>query len=117
MRRHELIDEQWDLIKDLLPSGQRRGRPCKDPRIIVNGVFWILKTGAPWRDLPWHYGPWQTVYHRFNQWSRDGTWDRVTEKLQLQLDAEGRIDWSLWCVDGSSVRAHRSAAGASKKGP
>jgi transposase len=78
--------------------------------------MWILRTGAPWRDLPEHYGPYQTVFHRFNAWRKDGTLDRILERLHLKLDREGRIDWDLWCIDGTNIRATRAAAGAAKKG-
>ncbi|MCK4276930.1 MAG: transposase [Phycisphaerae bacterium] len=71
---------------------------------------------APWRDLPEHYGPWQSVYHWFNRWRRDGTWDQMLQALQVRLDREGRIDWDLWCIDGTTIRASRAAAGAAKKG-
>jgi transposase len=77
--------------------------------------MWILKTGAPWRDLPERLGPWQTVYHYFNEWRKQGIYDRIIEALQIRLDGNGQIDWDLWCVDGSSTRASRAAAGASKK--
>ena len=70
-------------------------------------------TPAPWRDLPRTYGPWQTVYERFNRWSKDGTWGRLLEALHVRLDAAGKIDWDLFCIDGSSIRASRDAAGAS----
>jgi transposase len=82
----------------------------------LSGIFWILRTGARWRDLPECYGAWQSVYGRFNRWSRDGTIDKVLESLHGMLDAKGKIDRELWCVDGSSVRAQRAAAGAGKKG-
>ena len=116
MRRHELSDEQWELIQDELPEAEGAGRPWRDHRQVVNGMMWILRTGAPWRDLPERFGPWQTIYERFTRWSRDGTVDRILEKLQIRLDREGRIDWDLWCIDGSSIRASRAAAGAGKKG-
>jgi transposase len=116
MRRYELTDEQWDLIKDLFTSSASTGRPCRDPRMMVNAMLWILNTGSPWRDLPDRYGPWQTAYNRFNRWRKEGIFDHLLERLQMRLDAEGRIDWDLWCVDGSSVRAHVAAAGAGKKG-
>jgi transposase len=116
MRRHEVSDTQWELIEPLLPvRTATTGRPPQDPRLMLNGMLWILRTGAPWRDLPHRYGPWQTVYHYFNQWRKDGIFDQILESLQVRLDAEGRIDWDLWCVDGSSTRAARAAAGASKK--
>lgn len=115
-RRHEVSDEQWELIQTLLPKRTAKtGRRPKDPRQMLNGILWILRTGAPWRDLPERYGPWQTVYDYRNQWRDDGTFDRLLEALQIRLDREGQIDWELWCIDGSCVRATRAAAGASKK--
>lgn len=114
MRRHEVSDAEWALLKELLPTRKGPGRPPADARMVLNGMFWILNTGAPWRDLPERYGPWRTVYDRFNLWSRDGTLDRILAKLQLRLDAEGRIDWDVFCIDGSVVRASRAAAGAKK---
>jgi len=82
---------------------------------MLNGILWILRTGAPWRDLPERYGPWQTVYEYFNTWRANGTYDRILEALQIRLDREGKIEWDLFSIDGSSVRAARAAAGASKK--
>jgi len=116
MKRHALTDEQWEFIAPLLPDGSPFGRPRSDLRQIVEGILWIVRTGAPWRDLPKRFGPWQTVYDWFNRWRKDGTWDRLLEALQIRLDSEGCIDWDLWCVDGSNVRASRAAAGAGKKG-
>lgn len=116
MRRHELTDEQWALVEDVLPPGSARGRPRRDLRQVLNAIFWLLRTGAPWRDLAERYGPWQSVYHWFNKWRSDGTWDRMLKALQIRLDREGRIDWDLWCVDGTNIRASRAAAGAGKKG-
>lgn len=116
MRRHELSDEQWELIEPLLPRRTATtGRPPSDPLVMLNGIFWILRTGAPWRDLPDRYGPWKTVYDYFSRWRKEGVYDQILEALQIHLDAAGKIDWDLWCVDGSSVRAARAAAGASKK--
>ncbi len=117
MRRHELTDEQWELIEPILPQQRRggRGRPASDQRKMLNGMLWILRTGAPWRDLPERLGPWQTVYHYFSCWRGDGVFDRILESLQIRLDANGSINWDLWCIDGSSIRASRAAAGASKK--
>jgi transposase len=79
-------------------------------------LFWILRSGVPWRDLPERYGPWQSVYHPLNPWRRQGVFDRVLEAPQIRLDAEGYIDWDLWCVDGSSIRASRAGARAGKGG-
>jgi len=80
---------------------------------VLNGILWILHTGAQWRELPERYGHWQSVYDRFVRWRRDGTFDRILERLQLKLDEQGLIDSSLWCIDATLVRASRSAAGGS----
>ena len=116
MQRHEMSDEEWQKIEDLLPRSEGPGRRWEDHRRVLNAMFWVLRTGVPWRDLPERYGPWQTVYDRFNRWRKDGTWDRMLERLQIRLDENGQIDWDLWCIDGTSIRAQRSAAGARKKG-
>lgn len=116
MKRHELTDEQWALIEPLVPpSRARTGRPPRDRRTLLNGIFWILHTGAPWRDLPERFGPWQTVYHHFAKWRREGVFAEIIEALQIKLDQRGLIDWDLWCIDGANVRAARAAAGAGKK--
>lgn len=112
--RGDLSDAQWKLIEGLFPK-QRRGGKWNDHRLMFDGILWVLRTGAPWRDLPERYGKWGSVYHRFNRWRKDGTFDRVLKALRIRLDKDGYIDWDLWCVDGSNVRASRSAAGASKK--
>ena len=116
MKRHELTDEQWNLVEPLLPvSNAKTGRPPSDRRLMLNGMFWSLYTGAPWRDLPDCFGPWQTVYGRFSKWRREGVFAKVIEALHIKLDEHGLIDWDLWCVDGANVRAARAAAGADKK--
>ena len=116
VKRHELEDHEWELVRELLERGKGRGRRMEDPRSVLNGMMWILRTGAPWRDLPERYGPWESVYYHFRKWSDDGTLDRLVEALQLRLDEQGYIEWDLWCVDGSTVRAQKAAAGAGKKG-
>ena len=117
MARHGLKDEQWVLIEDMFPqNGLGPGRPWQDHRKIVSGMLWVLTAGAPWRDLPAEFGPWQTVYERFNSYRADGTFDRIVERLQVRMDERGLIDWDLFCVDGSSVRANRAASGAEKGG-
>lgn len=116
MKRHELTDEQWALVEQLLPKSRARtGRPARDQRVILNGLFWILHTGAPWRDLPERFGAWQTVYHHFSRWRQGGVLADIIESLQMRLDERGLIDWDLWCIDGANVRAARAAAGAGKK--
>ena len=114
MRRYELTDEQWRLLEQHLPR-QARGGKWNDHRVVLDGMLWILRAGAPWRDMPERYGKWQSVYARFRRWTRDGTIDRMLKALRIRLDAQGKIDWDLWCVDGTSIRASRAAAGAPKK--
>jgi len=114
--RHELTEEEWRAIEPLLPNERRRGRPWKNHRKVINGILWILATGAPWRDLPGRYGAWQTVYDRFAKWRRSGLFHSIFRVLQERLDADGLIDWDLWCIDGASVRASRAAAGGGKRG-
>ena len=113
-RRYELTDDRWDRIEPLLPTQSRGGR-WADHRTVLNGMFWILNSGAHWRDMPERYGNWETVYGRYRRWTREGLIDRILERLHVSLDEYGRIDWSVFDVDGSNVRAHRCAAGASKK--
>ena len=114
--RHAVTDEEWALISPLLPARTAKtGRPPSDPRLMLNGVLWVLRTGAAWRDVPLRYGPWQTVYTHFRAWRAAGAYDCILAALHIRLDREGRIDWDLWCLDGSSVRASRAAAGAAKK--
>jgi transposase len=115
VHRHELSDAEWARIAPLLPPRQTRGTYYRDHRTILNGMLFWHATGIPWRDLPERYGPWQTVYSRFRRWTREGLWERILQALQRDLDAAGQIDWQLWCIDGSHVRAHRVAAGAGEK--
>jgi len=118
MHRYELSQAQWDLIKGLVPARKSTGRPPRNPRQLFNGMLWILHTGAPWRDLPRElYGPWSTVYDHFRAWRKDGTFDRILGQLQIRLDREGRIDWDVWMVDSTMVRAGRSASGGKKGDP
>jgi transposase len=115
MARYELADDEWNLLRNLFPA-QKRGGRWNDHRTTLNGMLWILRSGAPWRDLPERYGKWKSVYHRFNRWRREGLFDRILKALRIRLDKQGKIDWDLWLVDGSNVRASRAAAGARKKG-
>jgi transposase len=112
VRRYELTDPQSAMVEDLLPRNGRRGGPWNDHRTTLNGIFWILHSGAQWRELPERYGNWKSVYDRFNRWRTDGTFDRILERLHLKLDEQGRIDLDLWCVDATGIRASRAAAGA-----
>ena len=113
MPRTELTDIQWERLQPLLPPQKpRTGRPNKNHRTVINGILWILRTGAPWRDLPKRYGSWKTASSRFYRWQSAGIWQRILEELQQRADSEGKLDWSLHYVDSTVVRAHQHAAGA-----
>lgn len=113
-RRDELTDAAWARFAPLLPANGRRGGQWADHRRVVNGILWKLRTGAPWRDLPARYGPWQTCYDRFVRWRRDGTWDRLLAHVQAEADAAGAVVWEV-SVDSTVVRAHQHAAGARRR--
>jgi transposase len=113
---YRLSDAPYELIQDLLPANGSRGGPWKDHRTMIDGILWALSDGGRWRNLPAEFGPWQSVYDRFRNWTRKGLWDRILRRLQARKMQSGEIDWSLFCIDGTVVRAHQSAAGASKKG-
>ena len=116
MGRHGLTEAEWARLWPLLPPERPRvGRPNKGHRTVVNGILWKLATGAPWRDLPERFGPWQTVYDRFRKLRKSGLLDRIIQRLQLRLNEAGLIDPELFCIDGTNVRAARAAAGAAKK--
>lgn len=116
MGRGDLTDQEWQQLEPLLPVLRpKTGRPNKDHRTIINGILWVLRTGAPWRDLPERYGPWRTVASRFYRWRRDGQWDRLLRAVQRQANIQGKVNWELHYVDGTMVRAHQHAAGARGK--
>ncbi len=102
----------WAWMEPLLPSsaGKRGGR-YRDHRLLVEAICWRLRTGAPWRDLPERFGPWQTAWYRFDRWAADGTWTRLLESVQAHADECGELGWDV-SVDSSIVRAHQHAAGA-----
>ena len=110
-RRHELSDGEWARLQPLLPP-RKAGKRRKDDRVVINGLRWKLATGAPWRDLPERYGPWQSVYTRFRRWTVVGVWDQIFAAVQRQADAAGQLDWEVHFVDGTVIRAHQHAAGA-----
>lgn len=116
MARHGLSDEEWALVEDCFPKPKATGRPPMPARRAMDGICWILRSGAPWRDLPEELGPWETVFAHFNRWSSDGTLAKVLTRLKERFSKAGRFDHSLWSIDGSIVRAHRCAAGGGKKG-
>ena len=110
-RREELTDEQWALIKPMIPElprrDDRRGRPWKDTREVMNGVLWILRSGARWQDLPERFPPYQTCHRRFQQWVREGTLRKVLEALAQDLKERGDLDLSECFIDGTFVVAKK----------
>lgn len=111
MLRHRLTDEQWGRIADVFDAPAMTGRPPRDRREVSDGILWVLRTGAPWRDLPRAFGPWQTVWRLFDRWNADGTLDAILSELIGEI----QINQDLWCIDGTTVRAAKCAAGGGKK--
>lgn len=108
-----MTDQQWRRLAPLLPPQRpRTGRPARDHRTILSAILWVLRTGAPWRDLPVRFGPWSTAWNRFRRWTAAGIWARVLGLLQRVADQDGRLDWATHYMDGTVVRAHQHAAGA-----
>lgn len=105
--RHDLDDHQWSLIEPLLPGQKgQRGRPAQDNRQFINAVFWILRTGAPWRDLPSDYGDWKNTHRRFTRWRDKNIWENILEQLIDEPDYE----WLM--IDASHIKLHHDATGA-----
>ena len=103
MARYDLTDFEWSVIEPLLPR-KSRGVPRVDDRRVLNGIFWVLRSGAPWADLPGRYGPHTTCYNRFRRWTKAGIWDRIMDGITEAYDGD------IQMIDGTSVRVHRSAA-------
>ena len=109
-RRYELTDDEWERIKGYFPEREagQKGRPRNEDRPILNGILWIVRSGAAWRDLPERYGAWSTVYSRFVQWQEEGLFNTILKELGEEADFQ---DMSL---DSSTVKAHQASAGAKK---
>lgn len=103
--RFDLDDKEWGIIQPMLPGGVR-GKARVDDRKVLNGIFYVLRTGCPWRDLPERYGPYTTVYNRFNRWAKRGIWDKIFKALAARSKS------SLHLIDSTIVEAHRAASGA-----
>src|SRR5262245_35287774 len=101
--RYELTDYEWAVIRPMLPN-KPRGVRCANDRRVLNGIFWVLRSGAPWRDLPDTFGPYTTCYNRFVRWRRAGVWGRIMEALA------GANDTAVQMIDTSIVRVHQHAA-------
>ena len=107
-RRYELTDSEWERLKPYFRERQMgdKGRPRREPKEMLNGIFWIARSGAAWRDLPEQYGPWQTVYKRFREWSKSG----LIEKIFYELSADA--DLQDISIDSTYIKAHKASAGA-----
>jgi len=116
MSRHNLTDFEWKSIRLFLPSEHsgKAGRPWMPHRQVINGIMFVLRAGVAWRDVPPEFGNWKTIYNRFRRWVDQGLWTRIVEKIISRFYQEGEIDFELWCIDGTVIRAHRAAAGARK---
>ncbi|BAV50213.1 ISBm1, transposase orfA [Mesorhizobium loti] len=109
MSRYDLTDFEWRVIEPLLPN-KPGGMPRVDDRRVLNGIFWVLRSGAPWRDLPERYGPRTTCYNRFARWRKAGVWDRLMDAISAAHDG------AIQMIDSTSIRAHQQAATAKKGG-
>src|SRR5215212_6382600 len=118
MRQHRTVvsDEAWGWMEPLLPSSAgRRGGRWRDHRQVIEAIAWKYRTGAPWRELPEQFGPWQTAYERLTRGNVDGTWGRLLARAQTDADAVGELDW-LVAVDSTAVRVHQHGATARRTG-
>jgi transposase len=121
----DITDEQWAIIKPFIPQpvprADGKGRPRVDDRAIMNGILWILRTGAPWQDLPGRYPSRPTCHRRFQSWSRDGTLERILQALAQDLLKRGKLDVRESFIDGSFAAAKKGASSSGKpsaaKGP
>jgi len=107
MSRYDLTDFEWRVIEPQLPN-KARGVPRVDDRRVLNGIFWVLRSGAPWRDLPERYGPRTTCYNRFVRWRKAGVWDRMMNAITAAHDGD------IQMIDSTSVRTHQQAATAKR---
>jgi transposase len=107
MGRYDLTDFEWKAIAPHLPN-KPRGVPRVDDRRVLNGIFWILRSGSPWADLPERYGPRTTVYNRFNRWRKAGVWDRLMDAIVAVHDGDVQM------IDSSIVRVHQHGATAKR---
>jgi transposase len=116
MGRGDLTDQQWQQLQPLLPPQKpTTGRPAKDHCAIINGILWVLRTGALWWDLPERYGPWRTIASWFYRWRQDGLGDGLLRAVEQPSNIQGKVNWELHYGEGTMVRAHQLAAGARGK--
>jgi transposase len=115
----DLSDAQWEILNTLIPEPtprrDGRGRPWKDRRAVLNGILWVLRTGAPWADVPDRYPSYQTCHRRFQQWVRSGVMKGVLEALALDLKARGALDVREAFIDASFAPAKKGAPKSEKQ--
>jgi transposase len=114
----ELTDEQWAVVEPLLPKPAKRadgkGRPRVDNRAILNGILWVMRTGAPWHDMPNRYPPYQTCHRRFQEWVKTGAFETILRKLVQDVKERGDLDLTECFIDGTFVMAKKGAQGWEK---
>ena len=112
MKRYEISNKEWERIKDILPPERtgKKGRPEKNNRSMLNGMLWIARTGAQWREIPECYGPWQSVYASFRKWQEIGIWEKIFHMLSSDADMENLS------IDSTMIKVHQSANSSPEKG-
>ena len=114
----DLTSEQWAVVEPLLPKPVKRadgkGRPRVNNRAILNGILWVMRTGAPWHDMPNRYPPYQTCHRRFQEWVKAGTFESVLRKLVEDVKERGDLDLTECFIDGTFVMAKKGAQGWEK---
>ena len=111
IHRHDISDDTWKVLETLLPGSKGSwGRIAQDNRRFINAVFWILRTGAPWRDLPPEYGDWKNTHRRFTRWRDKGIWEKIFEQLIEQFGVKKEFAWVM--IDATYVKCHMHASGA-----
>jgi transposase len=114
MQEAFLSDEQWARIEPLVPKSRSKGRPWADNRRVLEGILWVLKTGARWRDLPKKYPSPSTCWRRLQQWEKRGLWLKIWRQFLSELDQQGKLDWSESFLDGSFAPAKKGALASEK---
>ncbi len=113
-RKTFLSDDQWSIIAPLLPKLTSRGRPWRDNREVLEGILWILHSGARWQDLPKEYPSASTCWRRLKMWEEDETWLKIWRKFISLLDKRGLVDWEEAFIDGSFFPAKKGAQKSAK---
>jgi transposase len=111
----DLTDAQWEAIRKFVPGPERKGttakggRPWRDPRDVLHGILWVLRTGAPWADMPGRYPPYATCHRRFQKWEREGVLDKILAAIARDLYDRGKVDLTEAFIDGSHAGAKKGA--------